>query len=367
MSRTLPRLEQLVSVRGLAAWLVVFFHSIALLQIAIPELPSWVFDTIAHGYIAVDFFFVLSGFIIFINYYDRFGVGFWQNATAFYWNRFTRIYPVHFLILFAYLGLAALFLCFSNSKSVPDTYTPTSFIRNLFLIQAWFGESISWNVPSWSISAEWFVYLLFPMQAVLLKKCAHGLVTHLFLALLVLVAIFGISQVQINVEGVPRLTELPLVRAIFEFSLGTIVGSLYVLHQKWLIRTQLVWVAIIIAVAIAIAYLGLSAVLGVPIMCFLVVGALCIDKSPLTKLLSTQPLLYLGEISYSTYMVHYLVYDLYKAIFLDSLIRVDAVSLLISFATVLGLSMIMHKMVEIPAQRFLRSDRVKAIAASVAK
>ena len=367
MPKTSPRLEQLVSVRGLAAWLVVVFHSIALLRVALPDLHPWIFDIIAHGYLAVDFFFMLSGFIIFINYYDKFATDFRKNSVAFYWNRFTRIYPVHLLVLLAYVVLAGSFIYFSSSKSLPLTYSLSSFLENIFLVQAWSGTSTSWNVPSWSISAEWFVYLLFPIFAVLLRKNVRGLTSHFVLASVALATAFGLSQIQLRVEGVPRITDLPLVRAFFEFLLGTIVGSLYIHHNVWLKRYRAVCAGSIVVTGLAIIYLHLSAAIAVPLMCLLLVCSLSVDTSLVTRWLSTQPLIYLGEISYSTYMVHYLVYDLYKATWLQSLKTVDPASLFASFAIVLGLSMIMHKMIEIPAQRYLRSGRFKRVALATSR
>ena len=369
MLKPLRRLDQLVSVRGLAAWLVVLFHSIALLRVALPTLPPWVFDVIAHGYLAVDFFFVLSGFIIFINYHDKFTTDFWHNASAFYWNRFTRIYPVHFLMMLAYLALACSFFYFSVSKSLPLTYTLQSFVENLALVQAWSGTSTSWNVPSWSISAEWFVYLLFPVFAVLIRKHVRSLIAHFSLVFVVLLMVFAISQIQLNMPGTEGgtadVTALPLVRAFYEFVLGTIVGSLFIHHQHTLTKNRMAWTGMIVATGLGFAYLGIPGNITTPVICFLVVCVMSVDTSPLTQLLSKQPLVYLGEISYSTYMVHYFVYDVYKATWLKRLDQVSPASLLISFAIVLLLSIIMHKFIEMPAQRYLRLGRFKGLSTMV--
>ena len=365
MSKTLPRLEQLVSVRGIAAWIVVFYHSMALLRVAVPGLPSWMFTTIENGYLAVDFFFVLSGFIIFINYHDKFLSAFWRNSLVFYWNRLSRIYPLHLLMLLAYLTLALSFFYLSSSKSLPKSFTPVTFFENIFLIQAWAGTSTNWNVPSWSISAEWFVYLLFPTFTLMLRKYIGGLAAHFLLIAFVLAIVFSLSLISLNAVSGERLTELPLVRSFNEFLLGTAVGSLYIHHHPSLRRLRLALLLLIVVTVLAFTYLHMPLDVTVPLLCVLAVCILSVDESPLTRMLSIRPLVYLGEISYSTYMVHYFVYDLYKAVWLQKMDKVDPLSLFTSFGIVLIVSMLMHSTVEIPAQQYLRSGRFKRLATTV--
>ena len=196
----------------------------------------------------------------------------------------------------------------------------------------------------------------------MLQKYVLGLRVHLILSGLILMTFFGLSQIPLKLEGMTHITELPLLRAFFEFLLGTIIGSLYIRHQNWLTRSCGFFTVCVFAAGFALVYLDMSTAFAVPFICFSTICVLSIDTSPITRLLCKQPLVYLGEISYSTYMVHYLVYDMYKAIWLQNLGYVEPLSLITSFAIVLGLSMIMHKAVELPAQRYLRSGRFKGMA-----
>lgn len=355
MQSSTKKLDHLVSVRGLAAWLVVLFHSVALWYNALPQTPMPLLRGVEYGYLAVDFFFVLSGFIIFINYYGKFDAHFRHNLLIFYWNRITRIYPVHLLMLGAYLVLCAAFLYKSASHSVPDGYTAAAFWQSLFLVHAWGDTPLSWNVPSWSISAEWFVYLLFPFIAATLRNCVRGLLSHSLSIIATLVVLFAIYKG----SGIGSLGSMqpgmPLARAFCEFMLGALAGSIYIYHAPFLQRCRLVVALLIAAFCVTMATVNLPNYATIPGLFFLMVVYLVTDKGWLSRVLSNRPLVYLGEISYSTYLVHYFVYDVFKAGWVHGGVQVSIFALLTSFLVVLVLSMLMYKFVEIPAQAYLRA------------
>lgn len=357
MQNNTKKLAHLVSVRGLAAWLVVLFHSLALWYSALPQTPMPLLRFVSHGYLAVDFFFVLSGFIIFINYYEKFDANFRHNLLTFYWNRITRIYPVHLLMLGAYLLLCAAFLYASATRSAPPGYSASAFWQSVFLVHAWTGTPLTWNVPSWSISAEWFVYLLFPFIAALLRTRIRGVAAHFFGVLAMLVALYLVySLTGSRTLGADDIG-MPLVRALGEFMLGALAGSLYIYHSPLLQRCRH-WVVLAIAAVVSVMLsLDLPNYAIIPGLFFLMVIYLIIDKGWLAKVLSHRVLVYLGEISYSTYLVHYFVYDVFRAGWVHSGQSVSILALLTSFLVVLGLSMLMYKYVEIPAQAYLRAGR----------
>jgi len=149
----------LTSLRGLAAILVVLYH--ASYNVDWPEghLLKLVFS---QGFLAVDFFFVLSGFIIAYTYSDRFSEFTWSNYRVFLWKRFARIYPLHLFVMLLFVSITV--VIFITGRP-PDSrwYPVDGFFFKVLLIDAWWtGYATTWNVPSWSISAEWFVYLTFP-------------------------------------------------------------------------------------------------------------------------------------------------------------------------------------------------------------
>ena len=157
---SIPNIPALTGLRGFAAWWVVSYHFREFFYLA----PAWLISFFSKGYLAVDIFFILSGFVIYIS-----GNGLAQNPNlqkylTFVRRRFSRIYPVHLFMLLVYLLLPAAIVIFSKSKQIPQAFSIESFIANLFLLQAWgFIDYLSWNVAAWAISSLFAAYLLFPI------------------------------------------------------------------------------------------------------------------------------------------------------------------------------------------------------------
>jgi peptidoglycan/LPS O-acetylase OafA/YrhL len=152
------RFESLDGLRGIAAIGVVLFHV---------RWSNHVTEThfIREGYLFVDLFFILSGFIIARAYCDQIRTG--QQAVRFLILRFSRIYPLHIAVLFIFflLEVAKLFAAHFGLKGVTPFQGSTSgwaAISNLFLVESLtFSGSPTWNVPSWSISCEAVAYVVF--------------------------------------------------------------------------------------------------------------------------------------------------------------------------------------------------------------
>ena len=105
----------------------------------------------------VDFFFVLSGFVIGANYSRNVGAA--RQIFVFLRRRIARIYPLYLMTTLFFLGLFTL-----GQSSHPQNYTATSTIGQLLLVQQWqINPPLPYNFPAWSISAEWAMYLLFPL------------------------------------------------------------------------------------------------------------------------------------------------------------------------------------------------------------
>lgn len=356
MDNSRGKLNQLTSIRGIAAWWVVLFHSQMLFD---DSLPPALANVIAHGYLAVDLFFILSGFVIYLNYNSKVASGFPASAIAFYLNRFARIYPVHLLMLGSYLLLAGAFVYFSKSGVTPDSYSAKSFVESVFLIHAWFGTGMSWNVPSWSISAEWFVYLLFPLITLILRKHLKTMLSHIAISAFILALIYcTYSAMDVNSLGTDILS-MALIRVCFEFLLGTIIGSAYVSHLAFL-KQYKKWILIAFAV-ISIIYVNfdIKDYVLFPAAFFFLIIYMCVEDSILQTVFSNRVLVYLGEISYSTYMVHYLVYDLFKAVWVSESSNVNQGYLALSFLAVLLMSMLTYHFVEMPSQKYLRGRLVR--------
>ncbi len=153
-------LRALTSVRGIAAWFVVLYH----IRLSIAGLsPDWV-AVFAKGYLAVDFFFLLSGFVIWLTWGDRLRTGGWRMVPQFLRKRVARIWPLHLFMLACAVGLALLLA--ATGRANPVDYPFDELPLHVFLLQNWgFTDRLAWNDPAWSISAELGAYLLFPLLA----------------------------------------------------------------------------------------------------------------------------------------------------------------------------------------------------------
>lgn len=177
-----PELQPLTGIRFYAA-LIVFISHVALLP-GMDRLaaPYPIFDL---GGLGVSVFFVLSGFILTYNYADRFQTGPRAGSwSGFLWDRLTKIYPVHF---FTFL-LALPIQIFSPNLPLDWRAVPCHLLLiQCFLPFAYPPLSQYLNVPSWSVSCEWFFYLLAPGVIFLVFRRGKGWVPVLVTTLCLLI------------------------------------------------------------------------------------------------------------------------------------------------------------------------------------
>lgn len=177
------RITHLDSLRGIAAIIVAIYHL---------SIDSFLKNSFTYnGYIMVDFFFVLSGYVIALNYQDK--LLSIEQIIKFQFKRFLRVYPLHFftLILFLIIELLKLiveikFNIVANNPAF-DKNNISSFFQNIFLIQNLFLVEETWNEPSWSISAEFYTYFVFALVVYFLRLAFKNL---LFFYLLIAVIIY---------------------------------------------------------------------------------------------------------------------------------------------------------------------------------
>src|ERR1700722_6044334 len=160
-------LSNLTPLRGLAALLVAIFHFEMAIARFIPATKTMFFE---KCYLMVDLFFVMSGFIILHVYGESFrGAVTGSSLRKFVVARFARIYPLHF---FSLALLVILVIALSPAGTYPNAIeNPAAIATNVFLLQSFYIHNIfTWNIPSWSISAEWAAYMLFPLLALFIDK-----------------------------------------------------------------------------------------------------------------------------------------------------------------------------------------------------
>jgi peptidoglycan/LPS O-acetylase OafA/YrhL len=342
-----PRIDQLTGLRGLAAWLVVLFH---VRLSCVNLLPGWTIDALGKGYLAVDVFFILSGFVMWLNYGARFRSAGWSEARRFWWKRFARIWPLHAAILAAMAAFALLLLATGrDAGSYPFAELPL----HLLLLQNWGLTSVlAWNHPAWSISTETAAYILFPLIAVAVrweKLRAPALVGIVVLLAAALALGFGLAGKDELGADIPRLG---LGRCLAEFGIGVALCNLW---QLWRER-QMAAGGCAIAAGVA---LGIGIGAGLPEAAFLPFAfagallALALDRGPVARLLACGPLRWLGDVSYSTYLAHFFLFVLFKIVFVDDDLQLTWTALGGFLALVLGASAVLYHGLEKPAQLWL--------------
>jgi len=341
------RLEALTTLRGVAAWWVVFYH---FREPLMPYVPPWIDQVLANGFLAVDFFFVLSGFIIAAGYFQPLASGKGSDIKIFLWRRFARIYPLHFFVLFAYLSVPLAIWCCSAKGLPEERFSLSYFLQSLALVQNWgFGGRLDWNIPAWSISTEMGAYLLFALIAVtgvFSRITSIGACCVLGSSLLFLILIYTINGYNSVGDAVPQLG---LWRCLSQFSIGC---SLWFLARSGIgCRPTLGAIFLIAAVIILAAgwvYSVPNLFLVSPVASLLIVGISWFPQAPGVGL-GWWPILHLGEISYSTYLAH----DLVKQWVKFSFSEIQISTFVVYVIAVWVVSEFCFKFIEEPARKLL--------------
>ena len=344
---TRAELRALTGIRGIAAWLVVFYHARLLLT---DLLPGWMIDGLAKGYLAVDFFFMLSGFVIGYNYSGKFAEQGLRAAGPFLWRRFARIWPLHIVILAAMVAFVGVLVATGRDYS---GYPLHELPLHILLMQNWgFTHALSWNHPAWSISTEAAAYLMFPLFVLIVQPARRAtavLLTCLAVLLTGLYAAFHLAGHSGLGSAIPQMG---LIRCLIQFAVGVI---LCILWQRWAGGPRKGIVALVLAGVLLIAgvWSGIAETAFVPLVMATGLMGLALDRGVFAGFFSGKVVHWLGEISYSTYLSHFFLLILYKIAFVDASLQMGAVQLAGYTLLVLGASVVLYYGVERPGQRWI--------------
>lgn len=296
------------------------------------------------GYLGVDGFFILSGFILAYNYANGRPI----DYRAFIGARFARVYPVHFVTL---LGAIALVFMkqFVLHKHIIGTEQNTypALAANVVLLNAWSFKFVTgWNDVAWSVSAEWFAYVFFPLF-VALAPARNRLLAGVLL-------IVPAGALAILEWRSANALSLPggLARLIPEFYAGVL---LFRLRRGWQFATlpRVLGLAAvgIIALGIVVQRDTLT-VIGLGFLIF----ALSSDADLVAPLMAFRPVVYLGEISYCLYMVQRFPMEGLSLARKASaaLAASPSIQLVALLATLFLVSHWTHRFIELPGRMWLR-------------
>lgn len=287
------RFEALDAFRGLCAISVVLFH-VRLIG-SITELGFF-----RGSSIFVEFFFVLSGFVL------AHGYGFKENLNfiTFMRVRFFRLYPLHFFMFVVCLGLefgklfAYKFGGFVfNNEPFTNYFAISEVIPNLLLIQSWtpFTEHLSFNFPSWSISIEFYMYALLYFSIALFKS--NRVISWFVISLIAFLLIYSGSE--IFVRSVLRGLSC-FFGGAFTYVVYKKISHLKASYVSGSIVEAILLICVVLIVQSKIEYRSIIA----PVLFFLTVLFFAFEAGVFSKLLKINSLQYAGKLSYSIYMTH---------------------------------------------------------------
>tara|TARA_B110000438_G_scaffold224917_1_gene218871 strand:- start:2461 stop:3549 length:1089 start_codon:yes stop_codon:yes gene_type:complete len=358
------RFEALDAFRGLCALSVVVFHMRFIGSIT-------EFDFFRGSELFVEFFFVLSGFVL------AHGYGFKENLNfkTFMKARFFRLYPLHFtmfifVIIFNIIKLLAVQysgLSFS-SEAFSGVNTISQIIPNLLLIQSWtpFTEPYSFNGPSWSISIEFYMYALLFTSIVLFK--VNKVLAWFLISLIAFLLILLESELLVStvLRGLSCFFGGAFTYVIYKklshlkpsYILGSIIEGLLLLSVFYIVQSDLEYRSII----------------G-PITFIFTVLFFAFESGYFSELLKVRPFQYAGKLSYSIYMTHFVLFFYITALFkilnhftnfemiviidevrfktLDSIV-LNNIAVLSILALVIFISSLTYKYIELKGQKLNR-------------
>lgn len=383
------RLDTLTSLRFFAAFAIVLFHC----QFQF----NFLTELFLHGNFsqAVAFFFILSGFVLTFAYQNFDSL---KQVDRFLFKRFVRIWPLHIatlIITTLVLSPGAVIV-----PSHPHTRMLADLVTNILMVHSWTLQEkyfFCFNAPSWSISTEWFFYFCLPLIFLLSPPqkpyavLRRGIVCIVSLVLTIAFIFLAnkLSLAESNANGlslVGMLMANPLVR-LFEFSLGSVLAMLFIKCKKeantWVFS---VFESIAVTVLVSIvagtsnfvnSFSQLFPALGtagsfwlrevglVALPFALIIFVFAFEAGLLSKILLFRPLVFLGNLSFSIYLLHFV---LVKSYFFSwpnhrSVLDFAVFSIILFFG-----SFILYKFVELPfralAEKIIHTEKNSKIAAA---
>jgi len=347
-------IASLTGLRGLAAWLVVVYHFRDVFRVDFPGVERF----FSYGFYAVDLFFVLSGFVIYLNTFQYFQSERWSwSLKKFYLDRFSRIYPLHIFLLLLFLANPLALTFFSSTGFVASRYSLEYFIASVFLVQNWgLFDALGWNIPAWSISSEFAAYLIYPFLFFLVSffKSAWSLIAFLSLVL----SLFIYFHIAVGIDSIGAdITKVGTVRCMFEFLMGVVISRMYMLGYIKLSRLPVALIQILaVLVLMALLAASIKDYFFVPAVICLFVISLVGGEGIVSHVLGSRMLCHLGVISYSVYLVHYLVKDWVKFLSHEVGYLQFGVYILATYVA----SIALYQLIEMPARLRLKSILVRA-------
>lgn len=404
-----PVIAALTGIRAVAALWVFLRHFRHEIVDALGSGPitQFVIHISNAGYLGVDLFFILSGFILTYTHLDSMGRDWsWKTGLGFLWLRIARVWPLTVVVLLLFgVGFIVQGVVTGNAGNF-DQADPGSFLLHATLTVGWFPAPLTWNGVDWSVSAEWLAYLTFAIGVVALVRFAR--VTRrrgkllAVVALMMPIVIVGFAMQDDSIllfspDGYVVDPAVLAVRVLTEFWAGAIVAVLLKPYLNprsadgtreaaiettprfWRLPIPSLVALATVAVLVTIAthdptrnlragqgefYRGIDmiapseSIVVLPLFILLIAALALCPRDPFARLLSTRPLLLGGRISFAFYLVHPLLIAA-GVLAIDHFARGSApVILVIGLATAAAAwaaAWVLWRLVEEPARKTMRA------------
>lgn len=301
LSRNDHFITNLTPLRGIAAILVVIFHFEIVLVLFLPRDISRFFS---KCYLMVDLFFIMSGFII----YHVYGEFFVRNIYITTFNRYlrarlARIYPLHIFTL-----ILTIVLVFSQHFKWDEFFNIHAIPTHILLLQSFGLHSIyTWNVPAWSISAEFAAYILFPVFAFAIYR--YKIITPIVISILIILIYcllafkFSKGNGTTGQYNLDQTYDYGYLRGIAGFLAGGMIYQLYLKKIFLFLKADAILIFLFVLL-FACLHFGATDLVFIPVFLLLVLSA-AYNTGRVKTFLSKRVLQWLGDISYSIYLMQF--------------------------------------------------------------
>lgn len=353
------RIKKLDGLRGICSVMVVIYHY------SQDFLPYYLYNffIIRESHTFVDFFFVLSGFVIAHNYHS---LSNFKDFWTYLKKRFIRLYP----LLFYTVNICLVAMIVSNNfltkyidegsslmEHIYTTLDSLTFLNSTPLL----GDSLGMNHPSWSISAEMISYIVFGLLSVILIK---NLKIVLFLCIMCLSTITLLDYGTFFVFG-----DYGFIRGLMCFLVGYFIWELNLL--KFQLNNYLEYtIPFLLTSILYILHINVGNSIRVyfeflvPVIFGLSIFILIKTNGWISRILEKEPMQFLGRISYSTYLNHFIILYifpniLFKVLSIPNNDTIQIIIFILCLILTILYSNFTYKHVEIRGSKFLRKHLLK--------
>ena len=343
-------IKSLTGLRGIAALYVATYHFFEPFD---KGLQFYVLNFIRHGYISVDMFFILSGFVITLSSKKLFDISTnSSNYLLFIKRRIARIYPIYLIVTI--IAFALLF----KFKGIEI------FFMNIFLLQIF--TPLDYIIESsWSLSVEWLAYLIFPFLLSIVYRYPQKKWTIICVFTSFCILLFISLNNSNFLNGFRALPELngpldrfmgisAILRCFSEYIFGIAIFKIYEKY-KHNYSKYFNYIAIICSLSLIILLSLPNTDLLIVFLFGILILSLSTDQGIVANFFSSPILYFLGEISYSLYLIHPVLLRVDRFVYKKLLINNEVYIGSTFFISIILISYLSYRFIEVPSRDFFRN------------